>query len=246
MMKWIMTALVMLIWPCIALSDILVDQMPADGLHFGDGLSGRVSGYNNGSMMNPGRHFSQADDFLLEGDNPWQIDSLSFVCGVQLNADVQSMRVSVYEGGDSPAAQGSHIWQYEEMPLNQDSKFQISSQLINDTTDTYELAVTLDLSGIGALILNSQRQYYLSIEADCLNTDDIYEGYDTYYQRFYWAISNTSGQSWGTAKYDGQWQDWQLYGGDFAWAMEGHEIPEPATLLLLGLGAAILKKGRRK
>jgi len=241
-MKRLISYSLILMLSSAVFADTLVNQMPADGLHFGNGLSGRVSGYNNGSMMNPGRHFSQADDFLLGGDNPWQIDSLSFVCGVQLNADVQSMRVSVYEGGDSPAAQGSHIWQYEEISLNQDSKFQISSQLINDTTDTYEMAVSLDFSGIGSLMLNSQTQYYLSIEADCLNTEDTYKDYDTYYQRFYWAISNTSGQSWGTAKYDGQWQDWQLYGGDFAWAMEGHVIPEPASLLLLALGGLLIRK----
>lgn len=224
------------------LAETLVNQMPADGLHFGNGLSGRTSGYNNGSMMNAGRHFSQADDFLLTGDNPWQIDSLSFVCGVQLNAAIETMRVMVYEGGSSPAAIGSQLWQYEE-PLNQNSKFQISKLLTNSTTDTYELAVTLP--GISGLTLNSQTQYYLSIEADCLNTEDIYKGYDTYYQRFYWALSDTAGQSWGTAKVDSQWQDWQLNTGNFAWAMEGHSIPEPCTLLLLGVGGSVILRKYR-
>jgi len=217
--------------------------MPADGLHFGDGLSGRASGYNDGSIMNPGRHFSQADDFVLGGESQWQIDSFSFACGIELNAEIQTIRVKIYEGGDSPAFIGSHSWQYEEA-LNQTGRFQINRLLTGGMPDTYELMVNLNLSDIGGPILSPQHTYYLSIEADCLNPDDVYKGYDTYYQRFYWAISDVSGQSWGTETVNGIWQAWQLNSGDFAWSITGHQIPEPAMVLLMGIGYLFYRRQR--
>ncbi|MBN2377650.1 MAG: PEP-CTERM sorting domain-containing protein, partial [Sedimentisphaerales bacterium] len=87
---------------------------------------------------------------------------------------------------------------------------------------------------------------------DCANTGDVYNGYDTYYQRFYMLSAIDTGTSqqvnynhWYSGKYDTGWSSWQEQSSDFVWTVEGHQIPEPCTVCILALGGVVLVRRRR-
>jgi hypothetical protein len=116
----------------------------------------------------------------------------------------------------------------------------VDSSLAGGTKDRYIQDITLDTSSLGWL-LDGSTTYYVAIEGDCDNPQDIYNGFDTYYQRFY-VLLNDSGQNSYTGQYDTGWSDWQSQQGDSIMAIEGYEIPEPTTLLLLGFGGMLIRK----
>ena len=228
----------------------LVSHNPSADIQSGwaDGsIEASASGYNDGSIMNPGRHWVSADNFVITdpANLPWQIDKITFICGTALNASVDTYRVSVYlDDNGSPA---DYFWQYEE---NADSPDNISANQtsVGGTWDRWVHEIDVDTSGLG-LILESNLNYYLSIEGDCSNPDDIYNGYDTYYQRFYMLSSVDSATStqmddvhWYT---QADWNSWQKTTGDFVWTVEGHQVPEPCSLSILLLGTLVITRCRR-
>jgi len=239
-----------------AIGEVIVAHNPATDILSGwaDGtIDASASGYNNGSVMNPGRHWASADDFIIPDASslPWQIDRLSFVCGTDLNAAVDTYRVSVYaDDNGEPVGWDDYLWRYEEAsdsPVN----ISVTQTFAGGTQDRWLHEIDVDTSSFG-LLLESNTNYYLSIEGDCVNIDDVYNGYDTYYQRFYMLSGidiGTSTQindsSWYAGKYDTTWDLWQEENNDFIWSIEGQQIPEPCTVFLLGLGGLGLLRKRK-
>ena len=88
-------------------ADVLFEQSYSGDIVSGwaDGTVGAsASGYNDGSVMNEGRHWATVDDFTLAGSVPMVIDSLSFVCGTDLDAQVSTYRVSIYSDDNGQPA----------------------------------------------------------------------------------------------------------------------------------------------
>ena len=83
------------------------------------------------------------------------------------------------------------------------NRFTVNSSLAGGTKDRYIQDITLDTSSLG-WPLDGGTTYYVAIEGDADNPQDIYNGYDTYYQRFY-VLLNDSGQNSYTGQYDTGW-----------------------------------------
>ncbi len=219
----------------------------------GDSSSASASGYNNGSIMNPGRHWASTDNFILPGqtESIWNIDRLSFVCGTELDATVSTYRVSIYGQQDGqPQAWDNFLWRYEEVAGSLDA-ITVNSSLAGGSRYRVLQEIELDTTSLN-LQLNGGTTYYVSIEGDCANTENIYEGFDTYYQRFYMlSLVNTatSGQIndtyWYAGEYSSEWNQWQEVGDDLIWTVEGHLVPEPCTALLLAIGGLALIRKKR-
>ena len=227
----------------VPMGDMLVEQTyPGNAaVEWANGtIDASASGYNDGSVMNEGRHWSTADNFTLPGTAQWGIDSLSFTCGTDLNAQVSTYRISIFaDDSGQPESWTNPLLRYEEDAASL-NRFTVNSSLAGGTKDRYIQDITLDTSSLGWL-LDGGMTYYVSIEGDADNPQDIYNGFDTYYQRFY-VLLNDSGQNSYTGQYDTGWTDWQSQPGDFIMAIEGTEIPEPTTLLLVGLGGLLIRR----
>jgi len=240
----------------VAIGEVIVSHDPAADILSGwanGTIEASASGYNNGSIMNPGRHWASADDFLITDASglPWQIDRITFVGGTDLNAAVDNYRVSIYmDDGGNPVGWDDYLWRYQESSGSL-VDISVTQTLAGGTRDRWLYEISVDTSSLG-LLLESNTTYYLSVEGDCTNTGDIYNGYDAYYQRFYMLSAINSGTStqvnnnhWYTGKYDTMWNPWQEAAGDFVWAVEGHQVPEPCTLSLLTLGGIALLRKRK-
>lgn len=242
-MKYSVLFFICMITSAVALADTV--QQGYSGDYVVDWANGSMnataSGYNDGSIMNEGRHWAAADNFTLaETDQQWKADSLSFVCGSDLGAVPTDFRVSLFADNDGlPTAYSNYLFRYEEASASLD-KFTVTSTFAGGTKDRYIYDVVLDMSSFG-LLLNGDTQYYLSVEGDVSNPQNVYNGYDTYYQRFYALRSNT-GSSLYTSNLGEQWNVWQPLQGDMIWTINVTEVPEPATLLLLAFGVAMLRK----
>ena len=237
-----------------AAAEVIVAHNPVADIATGwaDGtVGGSASGYNNGSVMNPGRHWSSVDDFSIAdaSGQPWQIDRVGFVCGTDLNAAVDTYRVSIYADSDDISGYLDVKWVYQggESKL---VNMSVIRTFAGGAKDRWLYEISVDTSSLG-LLLSSNTTHYVSIEGDCANTDDIYNGYDTYYQRFYMLSAVDGGTStqindshWYSGEYESAWSAWQQQSGDLVWTMEGHQVPEPFTLCVLLFGGAFLYKRR--
>ena len=163
-----------------------------------------------------------------------------------MNATVDAYRVSIYEESTDLSGYLDVKWVYEggESKL---ADISVIRTFAGGPKDRWLYEISVDTSSLG-LLLSSNATYYISLEGDCVNTEDVYNGYDTYYQRFYMlsgvdtaSSTQTNNNHWYSGEFDNGWTEAE---GDLVWAIEGHQIPEPATLGLLGLGSFAL--GRRK
>jgi len=241
--------LILFIFTPFIYADVLFEQSYSGDIvsAWADGtVVASASGYNDGSVMNEGKHWATVDDFTIAGSIPWVIDSLSFVCGTDLDAQVSTYRISIYsDDNGQPAGWENPLFRYEENATSL-NYFSVENTYAGSSKDRYVQQITVDTTALN-LIVDPEIEYYMSIEGDCENIEDIYNGYDTYYQRFYMlGSSDTGAEHWYSGYYDTGWSQWQQDNGNLIFAIEGHEVPEPATLLLLGLGVPILSGLRKK
>ena len=235
----------LLLSPCVFATTLLEQSYVGDlaDAWANDTIAGSASGYNDGSVMNEGRHWATAEDFTLAGDTQWVIDSFSFACGTDLNAQVSSYRISIYsDDTGKPAEWDNPLFRYEES-IGDLNYITVDSTYAGGSKDRYVQQITVNTSNLG-IILAGETTYYASIEGNCENPTDVYNGYDTYYQRFYALLGSGTGDNWYAGKYDTGWGEWQTQNGNLILTIEGHEIPEPATLLLFGLGSFMIRRKR--
>ncbi len=213
----------------------------------GEFSGGYASGYNNGSSMTPGDLFIQADDFFLPAgvgqDGPTAISKLVFYGGTELDAQVDLYTVTIFS--DAGGEPGAPIFTYAEAPNAQyttDEVTDLGGQFYRQLHK-----VTLDTTALG-LLLTPDQTYHLAIQGDVTNTEDEYQGFDTYRQRFYslrYADMFDSSDFNMTSLNSENAGPWTVVSdNDYAW--EVHVIPEPATCLLLGIGTLMTIRKRKR
>lgn len=214
-----------------------------------DEFSGGVaSGYNNGSYITPGELFIQADDFFVpfgqNEESSTAISKLVFYGGTELDAQVDMYTITIFS--DAGGQPGAPIFSYSEAPDAQyttDEVTDLGGQFYRQLHK-----VTLDTTQLGLTLLNGQT-YYLAIQGDVTNTQDTYQGFDTYRQRFYslrYADMFTS-TDFNMMTWSGNAAPTDLtYDFDLAWEVHASPAPEPATCLLLGIGSLAMTVRKRK
>lgn len=211
---------------------------------------GVASGYNNGSSITPGELFVQADDFFVpfgqNEESSTAISKLVFYGGTELDAQVDMYTITIFS--DASGQPGAPIFSYSEVP---DAQY-ITDEVTDLGGQFYRQLhkVTLDTTQLGLTLQNGQT-YYLAIQGDVTNTQDTYQGFDTYRQRFYslrYADMFTS-TDFNMMTWSGNVAPMDLtYDFDLAWEVHATPTPEPATCLLLGIGslAMTVRKRRRQ